>query len=178
MLPALRHSQLKLQADPSRAPADVSEVVSHAHLFIASVPVPATPPAANSGATLLPPSLDQVLLTAPDSCAMYQATPRSTKREVGEEITVSGPEGGVHGVGDPLPSPPVLLSAEIVRSDKADKDCVVFIVAGSFGTTLIVLRGRVGDEGTPGQTSVPDHASQLPSPSAHTIRLTLAPTAR
>jgi hypothetical protein len=154
-------------ADPTLVPADANDLAT------ALVPVPR--PAADSDATLLPSSLDQILRTASDTGAL--ATPRSTKREVGEESTVPGPEGGVHGVGDPLPSPPVLLSAEIVRGDK---DFVVFIAAGSLGTTLIVLRGRVGDDGTPafGQTSVPDHASQLPSPSAHTIRLTLAPTAR
>jgi hypothetical protein len=79
---------LKLLADPSLAPTAVNEVFSYAHPLPRFLP----PPAADSGATLLPPSLNQVLLTAPDTGALYQAVPRSTKRHVGEGIAVPGHE--------------------------------------------------------------------------------------
>ena len=72
------------EGGPSLAPADVNDEAT------ALGPVP--PPAVDSVATLLPPSLDQVLLMTRDTSALYQETPRSTKRHVGEEITVSGPD--------------------------------------------------------------------------------------
>ena len=150
---------LKRQSDASLSPASEQDTVSP----IAVVTVP--PSGSDSVATLLPPLLNQVLLTAPNAGALYQAIPRSTKRQVGGDITVVGPDGTVYGVGDPLPSPPVLLTALVVGNDKG---FVIFVAPGSFSLTQILLRVREGDEATQTivLTSVPDTPSPTPSPTS------------